>query len=283
VDEMKRLFFMIGIATILTGCSFDTILHKLSFQQEEEGRTNTDKVETSLEGETENQSTNKETHSEEDNSKLTLEAAYFNEITQVNGRNVIQNPSNILILVNKEYGLPDGYSPEDLVRPNVTFSFGNQDIEKSYMRKEAATALEQMFTDALQNGVQLAAVSGYRSYDRQVNVFNAEVEKVGEEQAVQVVAYPGNSEHQTGLAMDISSASANYELSEQFGETPEGKWIAENAHRFGFIMRYPKGKEQITGYDYESWHFRYVGIKAATEIYENQLTLEEYFRIVEKI
>ena len=117
----------------------------------------------------------------------------------------------------------------------------------------------------------------------QKSVFDAEVNKVGYEKAVQAVAVPGNSEHQTGLSMDISSESAQFALTEQFGETAEGKWLANNAHRFGFILRYPKGKEGITGYQYESWHYRYVGVKAATEIYENQLTLEEYFKVVEKI
>ncbi len=216
-------------------------------------------------------------------SKLTLEAALFNEVVQVNGKKVIQNAANTMALVNKEFALPDGYAPVDLVRPKVAFSFGDQDIEKSYLRKEAASALELMFADAAKNGMQLFAVSGYRSYDRQKEVFEAEVNKVGYEKAVQAVAVPGNSEHQSGLSMDISSESARFGLTEQFGETAEGKWLANNAHRFGFIQRYPKGKEGITGYQYESWHYRYVGMKAATEIFENGLTLEEYFKIVEKI
>ena len=215
--------------------------------------------------------------------KLTLEAALFNEVVQVNGKNVIQNATNTMALVNKEYALPDGYAPSDLVRPKVEFSFGDQDIEKSYLRKEAAAAMELMFSDALKNGIHLFAVSGYRSYERQKVVFDAEVNKVGYEKAVQAVAVPGNSEHQSGLSMDISSESAQFGLTEQFGETPEGKWLANNAHRFGFIQRYPKGKEGITGYQYESWHYRFVGVKAATEIFENGLTLEEYFNIVEKI
>ena len=98
-----------------------------------------------------------------------------------------------------------------------------------------------------------------------------------------VVANPGFSEHQTGLAMDISSLSANRDLTEEFGETIEGKWLKENAHLFGFILRYPKGKESITGYQYEPWHFRYVGEKVAPIIFSKNLTLEEYFKKVEKI
>jgi D-alanyl-D-alanine carboxypeptidase len=97
------------------------------------------------------------------------------------------------------------------------------------------------------------------------------------------VAIPGSSEHQSGLAMDIASKSTDLNLTEGFAETIEGKWLAENAHRFGFILRYPKGKEAITNYEYEPWHFRYVGEKAATVIYQHDWTLEEYFKEVKKI
>ncbi|WP_404324481.1 D-alanyl-D-alanine carboxypeptidase family protein [Cytobacillus firmus] len=214
---------------------------------------------------------------------LSLEAFYFNEVKVVNGRNVIQNPENVLALVNKQFSLPDGYEPLQLVIPEVAFSFGKLDLEKSYMRQDAAKALENLFAGALNEEVELFAVSGYRSYARQSQVFEAEVNRVGKEKAVQAVAIPGNSEHQTGLSMDISSRSANLELSEKFGETNEGKWLAENAHRYGFILRYPEGKETITGYQYEPWHFRYVGYEAAKVIYEKKWTLEEYFNIVKKI
>lgn len=263
---MKRLHILLGLSfLLLSGCSqLESYVKKIPFfkgQAEQEQRQIDQRQE----------------------SVLTLEAVFFNEIQQVDGKEVIQNPTNILALVNKQFALPNQYIPEDLTRPNVAFSFGNQNIEKSYMRLEASTALEKMFSVAKENRIKLLAVSGYRSYERQVTVFNAEVIRVGEEQAIQVVAFPGNSEHQTGLAMDISSNSANLSLTEAFGETSEGKWLAENAHRFGFILRYPKGKETITGYQYEPWHFRYVGEKAALEMYQNQLTLEEYFNIVEKI
>ena len=214
---------------------------------------------------------------------LSLEAAYFNDVKVVDGRNIIQNPENVMALVNKQFSLPDGYEPSKLMIPDVAFSYGKLDLEKSYLRQDAAQALEKLFTGALNEGVELFAVSGYRSFTRQSQVFEAEVSKVGKEKAVQAVAIPGSSEHQTGLSMDISSRSANLELSEEFGETMEGKWLAENAHRYGFILRYPKGKEGITGYKYEPWHFRYVGTEAATVIYEKKWTLEEYFDIVKKI
>ena len=151
------------------------------------------------------------------------------------------------------------------------------------MRKEAAEKLEEMFAAAREDGIELFAVSGYRSYQRQAQLFDIEVDKVGREAAELVVAYPGNSEHQSGLAMDISGRSVGFTLVEEFADTPEGQWLAENAHKYGFILRYPKGKENITGYKYEPWHFRYVGEEVAAIIYEKGITLEEYFEIVQKI
>ncbi len=287
---MKKLVFTIGSVLVLTGCSMDSVLNNVPFLQNNE-KVVQEEEQSPKEENTENSNLDKEEKSDNRQSseqesgtpKLTLEAALFNEVVQVDGKSVIQNATNTMALVNKGLALPNGYVPPDLVRPKVAFSFGDQDIEKSYLRKEAGAALELMFSEAVKNGIHLFAVSGYRSYERQKAVFDAEVNMVGYEKAVQAVAVPGNSEHQTGLSMDISSESANFGLTEQFGETEEGRWLANNAHRFGFIQRYPKDKEQITGYQYESWHYRYVGVKAATQIFENQLTLEEYFNMVEKI
>jgi len=278
----------LAIATLmLTGCEkvdFSSIKDKISFWDEKAEEQDSGNQVNEEEQEKEDQQTlPEEVQEEEEEYPWTLESIFFNEIKVVDGRNIIQNPMNIVSLVNKEFGLPDGYIPEDLVRPNVEFSFGNQDIEKSYMREEAAKALEDMFNGAKKSGITLYAVSGYRSYDRQTVLFGAEVDRVGEEKAVQAVAYPGNSEHQTGLAMDISSKSADFLLTEEFGETKEGKWLKENAHLYGFILRYPEGKESITQYKYEPWHFRYVGKKSAKDIYENDWTLEEYFKVVRKI
>ncbi|UII54463.1 M15 family metallopeptidase [Cytobacillus spongiae] len=224
-----------------------------------------------------------QTPAEDKEDALVLSSAFFNDVKVVDGRNIIQNPENLLALVNKTYGLPSTYVPADLVRPNVPFSFGTEELEKSKLRQEAAQALEAMFAEAKKSGVNLFAVSGYRSSDRQSALFQAEVSKVGEEKAVQAVAFPGNSEHQTGLAIDISSHLVNLLLVEKLGETKDGKWLADNAYRFGYILRYPKGKESITGYQYEPWHFRFVGEEAAKVMYEKNLTMEEYFNMVEKI
>ncbi|EAD5764151.1 TPA: D-alanyl-D-alanine carboxypeptidase family protein [Listeria innocua] len=203
-----------------------------------------------------------------------------NKLVEKNGIQYIENEENILVLANKDYSLQPTYTPPDLVRPNVTFSFGNEQVEKAQLRKEAGTALEEMFKAANQDGKKLFAVSGYRSYKRQQEVFQAEVNSKGDKKAREAVAYPGTSEHQTGLAMDISSENQSYELTEAFGTTPEGKWLEENAHNYGFILRYMKGREDITKYQYESWHYRYVGKDAATIIYKNNWTLEEFFEHV---
>ncbi|MCL6587100.1 MAG: D-alanyl-D-alanine carboxypeptidase family protein [Anoxybacillus sp.] len=215
--------------------------------------------------------------------ELLLEAKYWNVIEVQNGKKIIMNPTNILALVNKEQSLPASYKPNDLVVPNVPFSFSETTVEKRYMRLEAARALEQLFAAAQKEGISLIAVSGYRSYDRQKELFDEEVKKNGKEKAIHAVAYPGQSEHQTGLAIDISSQSIKANLTAAFGETNEGKWVAAHAHEYGFIIRYPKGKEAITGYQYEPWHIRYVGQKAAKVIYEKNITLEEYFQIVKKV
>lgn len=189
---------------------------------------------------------------------------------------VVTNPDSLAVVVNKKRSLPDDYRPDDLVEPNVRFSF-DEKHDKRLLRKEAAEALEQLFAQAEQDGIQLFAVSGFRAYNTQRAIFERNVNEHGEEHARRFSAYPGTSEHQTGLAMDVSSASVGYRLVQSFGETEEGRWLAENAHLFGFIIRYPEGKEHLTGYAYEPWHLRYVGEWIARDIYEQEVTLEQYF------
>ena len=146
------------------------------------------------------------------------------------------------------------------------------------MRKEAADALKLIFDAELEEtGIQLYAMSGYRSYNTQAALYKGYVRNYGEASANKFSAKPGQSEHQTGLVMDISSKSVKYGLYESFGDTIEGIWVANNAHRYGFIVRYPKGKEDITGYMYEPWHLRYLGVELATKVFESGLTLDEYF------
>lgn len=159
--------------------------------------------------------------------------------------------------------------------PQVRFSFQGPH-EKQQLHPGAAQALEILFKDAEEAGHLLYALSGYRSYQRQQAIYSSYIQQLGEAAANKISAPPGHSEHQTGLAMDITSEGVNFTLSEDFGSTPEGLWIAKNAHRYGFIIRYQKGMEGITGYSYEPWHLRYVGVEAATAVYEQGITLEDY-------
>jgi zinc D-Ala-D-Ala carboxypeptidase len=193
------------------------------------------------------------------------------------GKATVQNLDDLLIVANKERNLPEDYEPADLVFPNVPFPF-KEDLPKKKMRKEAAESVEVLFKAAEEQGLELLAQSGYRSYDTQVSIFAYNADQFGEEKANQTSAQPGQSEHQTGLSLDVTSPRVNYELVEKFGETKEGKWVAENAHKYGFIIRYPKGKEEITGYQYEPWHLRYVGIEHSKKIHERGITLEEYLQ-----
>lgn len=218
------------------------------------------------------------TGSAEEDSIMALRAASSLQSTVevVGDKNVVTNPDAITVIVNKERSLPDGYEPTDLVEPDVPFSF-DEPHEKRHLRQEAADALEELFAAAEEDNIELRAVSGYRSYDRQVAVFNSSVERNGEEYALRVSAQPGKSEHQTGLSIDVSSPSVGNVLEEILGDTKEGKWLSEHAPEFGFIIRYLEGREETTGYVYEPWHIRYVGKELAPDIAASGLTLEEYF------
>ncbi len=189
---------------------------------------------------------------------------------------LVENPDSLSVLVNKNYSLPEDYEPEDLVFLDVPLYNNDVNNEGNYLRKEAADALKELFIAAKEEGYDLIARSGYRSYETQVSLYNRYVQQDGVEAADQYSARPGHSEHQTGLTIDITSESVHEGLTEAFGETEEGEWVAQNAHRFGYIIRYPQNRVSETGYQYEPWHLRYVGVKIATEIYEDQLILEDY-------
>lgn len=192
---------------------------------------------------------------------------------------VVNNPADTLVLVNKSHALPSDYIPDNLVAPNVRFAF-TQDLPKRYMRKEAANALEDLFVAGDKADVNLFAQSGYRSYNRQESIFASYVARDGEDAANKYSARPGESEHQTGLTMDVTSPDINFNINTNFADTEEGKWVKAHAHEFGFIIRYPKGKEDITKYQYEPWHLRYVGKEVAAVIHEKDITLEEYLGVV---
>jgi zinc D-Ala-D-Ala carboxypeptidase len=191
---------------------------------------------------------------------------------------VIAKPELIAVLVNKSNKLPEGYEPEHLVFPDVKFTF-NEKIEKRMMRKDAADALKDLFKAAEDDGIELAGVSAYRSHERQKQLFESYVRRDGHEKARTYSAVPGTSEHETGLAIDVTGSNGKCAAEDCFAGTPEAEWIEDHAHEYGFIVRYPKGKERITGYKYEPWHIRYVGVKTASKIYEKGITLEEYIRL----
>ncbi|MFC4077111.1 M15 family metallopeptidase [Salinithrix halophila] len=184
---------------------------------------------------------------------------------------------SLQVLVNKQNPLPEGFIPQGLTVPSVRFSFEG-DHPKKKLRREAAEALERLFAAADAKGLELFALSGYRSYETQEKIFLAHVNRVGEAEANRESARPGKSEHQTGLAMDVTSRSVGCHLLQDFGETPEGRWVARHAPDFGFIIRYPQGKEAITGYIYEPWHLRYLGEEWARAVTDSGLTFEEYLQ-----
>lgn len=185
-----------------------------------------------------------------------------------------QDPTDLLILVNKYNRAPA--VPMTLVKPNVMPTSPSK-AENIYMRPEAAAALEELFAAAAEDGMTLYATSGFRSYATQKAIFNRKLETMSERAANASVAKAGYSEHQTGLAMDIEGETTlGTGLTEEFGESPEGIWVAQHCHEFGFIIRYPKDKTNITGYVYEPWHLRYVGMEAAQEITDLGVTFEEY-------
>ena len=176
----------------------------------------------------------------------------------------INNPNGLLVLCNKYNALPSDYEPEDLTE------VGSSGI---YMRKEAAENMYAMVLAAEAAGLHVNLVSGYRSYDYQVELYARHVRERGETEADRVSARPGHSEHQTGLAMDLSN---DWTLEKYFEDTELFEWLSQNDYKYGFILRYPKDKEYITGYDYEPWHYRYVGVEVATVIHNEDITYEEY-------
>lgn len=160
---------------------------------------------------------------------------------------------NDILVVNKTYSIPEDYAPG--------------------IDPEAQAAFDEMESAAADEGISLWIRSGYRSYSYQKQLYENYAAKDGYAEADTYSARPGHSEHQTGLAFDLNS------LSTSFGETAEGKWLAENCWKYGFIIRYPQGKEEITGYQYEPWHVRYLGKDVAKDVYDSGLTLEEYLGI----
>ncbi len=190
---------------------------------------------------------------------------------------IAANPTSHSAVINKKRRLTSDYIPPELVQITVSSQHSGQNNQ---VRADILPNLETMFSDAKNAGHNLTITSAYRSYSTQEVLFNNYASQYGYEKAATFSAFAGASEHQTGLVVDIGSLnnmSLNFESA--FGTTNEGIWLANNAHKYGFILRYPDGKQDITTYMYEPWHFRYVGVELATYLYENNLTLEEFFNI----
>lgn len=175
--------------------------------------------------------------------------------------------SKLDVIVNKYYKLDKDYEPEDLTIINSKFASGTQKL-----RKEAADKFEEMASDMLKENLKIYAGSTYRSYSYQEGLYNRYVKKDGFKEAETYSARAGYSEHQLGLAVDIVNGKWNY-LSE--GDK-EYTWLINNSYKYGFILRYPHESEYITGYVFEDWHFRYLGIDLATKVHESKLTYDEY-------
>lgn len=172
-----------------------------------------------------------------------------------------------LMLVNKYFYLTEDYEPNDLITLTAKYNTGRN----SQMRKEAANAFMEMSDAATVDNVVIKNASAYRTYKYQVTLYNNYVERDGKTAADTYSARPGFSEHQTGLATDINQIDNSFENTDAF------RWLQKNAYKYGFILRFPKDKEDITGYQYEPWHYRYVGTKVAKQIHDENLTLEEYY------
>ncbi len=178
--------------------------------------------------------------------------------------------NDILVPINKKNSLPRDCVPNDLVTLPASIAQGSQQL-----RTEAFAAIQELFAAAAADGYQLYVVSSYRSYDYQKILYDGYVRTIGQAQADRTSARPGHSEHQLGTTADVSSPGAGYGL-ETFIGTPEAAWVEANVWRFGFVVSYPEGTEEITGYTYEPWHIRYIGQELAREVHESGKTLHEF-------
>lgn len=175
-----------------------------------------------------------------------------------------------IMLVNKYNALSKDYEVENLTNISKTYSYG----DNKKLNKEAYEAFIDLAEDAKKEGYTILIVSSYRSYKDQEDVWKDYKASFGTRKADAYAARAGSSEHETGLAIDVADY---YDENDKFEDTDSFKWMQANAHKYGYILRYPKGKENITGYSYEAWHYRYVGIETATKVYNEGITYDEYY------
>ncbi len=178
----------------------------------------------------------------------------------------------ILIISNKYYKLPENFEPDNLTNLEPYYGIGS-------LAGVAHDAFLKMHSAASDENLRLYATSTYRDYSHQERLYTNYAASRGKEEADTFSARAGHSEHQTGLALDFIEPGSTLR---DFGNTNEFEWLAENAHKYGFILRYPEDKVDITGYIYEPWHYRYVGVEVATYIFENEITFDEYYAVYVK-
>ena len=181
--------------------------------------------------------------------------------------------SSIQKITNQNHPIDSDYVPADLTIVNVN-SNGTQ-----YLRSEAASALVNMFEAARRDNINLYLVSGYRSYAQQLELYNTYVRTDGKALADQYDAIPGACEHQLGLAVDLSDDNRDHDIDDSFETTAAYQWLLKHSYEYGYIFRFPRGKEAITGIAYNPWSFRYIGIEEAKKVYDSGLTLEEFYKV----
>ena len=188
-----------------------------------------------------------------------------------------RNGDDLLVLVNKQYKLPSSYAPKDLVKASKS---GIRRGENYYLRNIVIPDLTRMITDAKSEGVDLSIVSGYRSYQTQIDTYNYWLKmNNGNTNLVDTFsARAGHSQHQLGTAIDFSTNEIRDKLGDEFPNTKASKWLSQNAYKYGFVISYPKGYENITGYKHESWHYRYIGVENAQNMINLGKILELYLR-----
>lgn len=249
----KKLLIGLGIlmSTTASGCSKKEKIDVIDEEISKDLNSSNDKTEDIDENET--ISKNESIYKNDTSSNLELARNSYiegEEPLYING----------ILVVNKEFGLPRNFASE--------------------LNPEALDAFHKMKQEAKEQGITLNIRSGFRDTNTQEILFNTYAQRDGIENANRYSAKPCHSEHETGLAIDITNENTSKSIGDWFNETDEAKWLYENAYKYGFILRYPDGKEDITGYKYESWHYRYVGTEHSKNFKMNNLTLEEYLKIV---
>lgn len=246
-DRQQAIAFLVFVALIIIGAFGFIINHNIKTNSNRQVSESTFTVDTS--------SIDTDSYGDEsiaqqaDNNSITTKK---HNIEKIDGVTYVDG----IIIANKTYSLPEDYDPG--------------------LDKDTLSAFQDMIAAASRDGLRIYLCSGYRSYKDQEIVYNGYADERGTEAADEVSARPGHSEHQTGLAIDVNYTEFS------FADTNEGQWLAEHCAEYGFIIRFPKGKEEQTGFDYEPWHIRYVGVDIAKEIMENGLCLEEYLGVTSK-